>query len=110
MTTTSKALGTSLMEALDVLEIKHYMKVQGLTQTTRKVAYNVEVSGGINVRKWFSVIGSNNPKHITKHQVWDQFGFCPPYTKVAQRKKYLSRELNPNLFYNARVPETLDSI
>lgn len=95
--TVSKHLAFELKESLDLLSIKNYIKVQH--KKTEKDAYHVEVSAGINVEKWFQIIGSNNPKHITKFLVWKKFGFCPPRTNLKQRQSFLSGELNPELFY-----------
>ena len=62
--TVSKNLAFELKESLDKLTIKNYIKIQ--YKEKDKDAYHVEVSGGINVEKWFKIIGSNNPKHILK--------------------------------------------
>lgn len=67
--------------------------------------YLVRIDGNINVKRWFELIGSKNPKHITKFQIWKEFGFCPPYTTLEDRKKILKAELNPNIYYNAEMPE-----
>jgi hypothetical protein len=106
--TISKLLSQDLQLLMNSLKIKNYLKVQTSKRSNEKTSYHVEVSGGINVDKWFNIIGSNSPKHITKFQVWKEFGFCPPYTKLKQRKKFLTGELNPNKFYGAGVPETLE--
>ena len=44
---------------------------------------------GRNVVQYFEMIGSKNQKHISKFHVWKKFGFCPPYTKLEQRKNML---------------------
>lgn len=59
---------------------------------------------GPNVRDYFKIIGSHNPKHITKFKVWRKFGFCPPYTTLEQRKNILDGKLNPNSFYASDNP------
>src|SRR3989344_2256456 len=81
----------------DIIGIKNYIKIQ--RKKIEKDAYHIEVSGGINVEKWFQIIGSNNSKHVTKFLVWKKFGFCPPYTNLKQRQSFLSGELIPDLFY-----------
>lgn len=96
--TTSKLLATDVKEALDSLGILCFFHSQARTKPCR-TAYFVEVSGGINVDKWFEMIGSKNPKHITKYQTWKKFGFCPPFTDLKQRKDILSGRLDPYSLY-----------
>ena len=59
---------------------------------------------GPNVVKYFNLIGSKNPKHITKFEVWKKFGFCPPYTTLEQRKKILNSKLPFSSFYTSDNP------
>lgn len=61
--------------------------------------HSIYISGRKNLKKWMSLIGFNNPKHITKYQVWKKFGYCPRYTNLRQRKKILNNTLNPLSFY-----------
>ena len=42
------------------------------------------------VVKYFELIGSKNPKHITKFEMWKKFGACPPRTTLMQRQSLLS--------------------
>ncbi|HLC72795.1 MAG TPA: hypothetical protein VJH37_04375 [Candidatus Nanoarchaeia archaeon] len=35
----------------------------------------------------------NNYKHTTKYDIWDTYGFCPPYTTLAQRDKILEGDI-----------------
>ncbi len=64
--------------------------------------YILRIESNLDVEKWFNIIGSNNPKHTTKFQVWKKFGFCPPHTNIEQRRKMLNKEINPTLFYNKK--------
>jgi len=59
----------------------------------------VQLSGKENLKKWISTIGYRNPRHHTKYLIWKEFGFCPPYTTLEQRKQILARELDPYSFY-----------
>lgn len=61
--------------------------------------YCARIDGNIHIERWFKLIGSKNPKHITKFQIWKKFGFCPPYTTLEERKKILKGEINPNSYY-----------
>ena len=57
------------------------------------------MSGKRNLELWMKMIGFNNPKNITKYQIWKKFSFCPPRTSLSQRKSILTNKLNPNLLY-----------
>ena len=104
LSTTSKRLAEDLKEMLDILRIKNFFKTDIKKKKNEKTAYHIEVDGGINIDKWFRIIGSKNPKHITKYLVWKKFGFCPPFTTLSQRKEILAGELNPSSFYNSDNP------
>ena len=98
LSTTSKKLALDLVSVLAILKIKSFLKTQ-LKKEGEKTAYYVEINGGVQVDSWFTVVGSRNPKHVTKYRMWQEFGFCPPFTTLAQRKKMLSRIISPELFY-----------
>ena len=93
-------------------EIYELIKIMGfkcmLREEKRRAGWRnthlVKIAGGIQVNKWFDLIGSKNPKHITKYLIWKEFGFCPPYTNLEQRKQILKKDLSPYSFY-AGVPE-----
>lgn len=51
----------------------------------------ITLSGQKNLSKWFSYIGSSNPKHYTKFLIWKLTGECQPYTNLKQRLKVLKR-------------------
>ena len=61
--------------------------------------YVVKLSGGIQVKRWFEIIGSKNPKQVTKYQIWKKFGFCSPYTTLKQRKETLKKGISPKYYY-----------
>jgi len=60
---------------------------------------SVKLSGGIQVNKWFEMIGSKNTKHIIKYSIWKQYGFCPPKTKLNERRQILKKEIFPYDYY-----------
>ena len=43
------------------------------------------------IERFFKIINSNNPKHITRYCVWKNLGYLPPYTKLKQRKELLKQ-------------------
>ncbi len=65
----------------------------------RQKTYRIKICGGVQVNKWFNEIDSKSQKHITKYQVWQKFGFCPPFTTVEDRKKMLKNDLSPYDYY-----------
>tara|TARA_Y100000310_G_scaffold299767_1_gene334881 strand:+ start:546 stop:1280 length:735 start_codon:yes stop_codon:yes gene_type:complete len=44
------------------------------------------------IKKWFNIIGSNNPRHQTRYAVWKKLGYLPPRTTITQRKEMLIQE------------------
>jgi hypothetical protein len=81
------------------LIIKPYKSKISHLGTLNKIEIN-----GPNVIDYMRIIGSKNPKHNSKFEVWKRFGFCPPYTTLEQRQKILNNQLDPEEFY-ARVSE-----
>lgn len=69
LTTTSKTLAKEMKLILDNFEIKNLLKVQKKKRSNERVSYSVETCGGNNINRWFKLIGSNNPKHITKYLI-----------------------------------------
>lgn len=83
---------SSLLKHLGIhnLLLKPY---QPKVQKNRKEFSKIQIDGP-NVIKYFEIISSKNPKHITKFEVWKRFGFCPPRTKLTQRYSMLSASNN----------------
>lgn len=65
-------------------------------ERTKKIyiKHNIYVSGKDNLDRWIKTIGFSNPVHLTKFQIWDKFGFCPPKTTLRERLKILNGELD----------------
>jgi len=63
------------------------------------VGSSVALSGKKNLKTWMELIGSKNPKHLTKLAIWEEFGFCPPKTTLEQREKIICGQLDPYSFY-----------
>lgn len=47
----------------------------------------------------FQLIGSHNPKHITKFKIAQKFGYCPTKTTIEQRKQILKGFIDPLSIY-----------
>ena len=86
-------------------EFKIDSKVVLKTKAGRKFNRNVNNSYALKIRKieqikrWFEIIGSSNPRHQTRYAVWKKFGFLPPRTNINQRKDMTAGKLDPNSFY-----------
>jgi intein/homing endonuclease len=61
--------------------------------------YPVVLDRTADTNKWIEEIGFRNVKHSTKVQIWRQFGFCPPFTTLKQRKLIIQQILSPLEFY-----------
>ncbi len=64
---------------------------------TAKV-HEIYISGKENFRKWHTLVGFSNLKHLSKFLVWEKFGFCPIKTKLNDRLSILDGKSNPNQF------------
>ena len=94
-----------------IKESSHLLKILGihnlLLKDYKPMAANCKEFSrlqidGPNVIDYFNLIGSRNPKHITKFQVWKRFGFCQPRTMIEQRYSMLKESAG---ILNAGVSE-----
>jgi hypothetical protein len=104
LSTTSKTFAKELLELVSLVGIKCFLKKYVYKSKSWRDLYIIMIDGGINVKKWFELIGSNNSKHVTKYEIWMKFGFCPPKTILNERRKILKGELDILDRY-AEVPE-----
>ena len=59
--------------------------------------HSVSLPGYENFMSWFKIIGSNNPKHITKYLLWNYMKVCPSST-TPQRLKLIKLICAPHYF------------
>jgi len=52
-----------------------------------------------DIHNFFNKLIPSNEKHLTKYRIWKEYGFCPPYTKIKQRKDILKKKINPYDLY-----------
>ncbi|MFH1586635.1 MAG: LAGLIDADG family homing endonuclease [Candidatus Diapherotrites archaeon] len=102
ITSTSKNLMHGVSAILSKIRLKHSIKERRKTNGEKNV-FVVEVQRP-HEKKFMSLIGSHNQKHLNKFKIAQIFGFCPPYTTPLERRKILKGELNPLSLY-ARVPK-----
>lgn len=62
--------------------------------------YSFVIDTKSGIERWLSMIGFRNSKHSTKIMLWKKYGFCPPYTTIAQRKMLFNGNLNPHKYYS----------
>ncbi len=53
-------------------------------------SYGLEVRKRDEIEKWFRIIGTKNPRHITRYEVWKKLGYLPPNTTIEERLNILS--------------------
>lgn len=67
-------------------------KVELFRQNGVHMIHRIRMYGKQMLEKYVSDIGFHNPKHLTKYQVWKEFGFCPPRTSLNDRILILKGE------------------
>ena len=95
----SKNLISEIYEYLKSIRFKCLFRTENKERYGWNNLHTIVISGGIQVNRWMNEIGSNNPKHITKYQLWKEYGFCPPFTSLEERKQMLKKEISPNSYY-----------
>ena len=94
---TSKNLIFEISEILKKVNLKHYIRsYKG--KTNKRRAYRVDIFRPHH-KRFFSLIGSHNPKHLTKLTVAEKFGHCPTKTTLEQRRQILKGFLDPLSLY-----------
>jgi hypothetical protein len=61
--------------------------------------YTATLRGPAQLNLWMGEVGPSNPVHLTKYEVWNQFGLCPPRATLNQGLAILSGKLDPKAFY-----------
>lgn len=98
----------SISKDLIVVDVKHILDSVGLHYIIWEMMpngkgeckkYFATINGVTQLELWMSKIGTSNPVHSSKYEVWKKFGFCPPKTTLEQRMALLSGELDPESLY-----------
>ena len=95
----SNSLIKEIQDLLTLSGFKCLLKKYVWREKKWSIVYSLVLSGGIQVDRWFKFIGSKNPKHLTKYKIWKEFGFCPPFTTLIERKQILKKEISPYFWY-----------
>jgi len=98
----SEELILGVSKILSNLKIKHYLIVEKKTNGERN-AFKTEVYKP-HTSEFMRIIGSHNPKHLTKFKIYERFGFCPTKTSLEQRQLILKGLLDPYSLTTAGVP------
>lgn len=99
----SKRLVKTLEKLLGRLGFRVYTKYDVFRVDKRGVPeapHWIFLNGKNNIERWFSLVGSHNPKHITKYKVFKKFGFSPPFTTTNDRMRMLGGLIDPRAFYD----------
>jgi hypothetical protein len=86
---TSKIIVAQISQILKELGVKNIIVKPYIRKKPLRDAYKIQIADS-NVEKYFSVIGSHNPKHSTKYELWKLSGYCMPHTTMKERKSMLA--------------------
>jgi len=89
----SKVLIAQVSESLKRLGLNPRIKKPYRGKKDKNKVHSLLIYRRKDILYFIEKIGFKNPKHYTKWLVFKKFGFCPPYTKIAQRKEILSKSL-----------------
>lgn len=59
----------------------------------------IQISGRHRLEQWMKVVSFNNPVHLSKYLIFKKYGFVPPHTTLAERKKILKKKIDPWSYY-----------
>ncbi len=65
----------------------------GCWQDTKSGLIYYQISGRLNVKKWFKEISPQNPVHVSKYQFWKMFGYYIPKSTLKYRKRKLKTKI-----------------
>ncbi len=99
ITSISKGLIEDIKDIADKLGIKYANPKPSPIRGNRSPCFKFEVNRISSLEKWNKLIGTSNPKHKTKFEIWKRFGFCPSKTSLEERIKILKGDINPNIYY-----------
>lgn len=99
----SKNILEEISYLLSRLGIKHSIGMKRSKRINERDQYVITIRGEERLRKWKEKIGFNNPAKITKHLIWEKFGFCPANIDMNQRNFILEGKINPNCFYDEHI-------
>jgi len=94
----SEILMKEVSKILNGLEIKHRFKKRKNNKKNEQDYFVIEVRRPHH-KRFMKIIGSHNPKHLSKFQIAQKFGFCPPRTTPQQRANILKGYLDPFSLY-----------
>jgi hypothetical protein len=49
----------------------------------------INLDGPYNLERWMSMIGTSNPRILTRYLVWKKYGHLEPKTTIEERKRLL---------------------
>ncbi|MBR9692150.1 hypothetical protein GOV06_05190 [Candidatus Woesearchaeota archaeon] len=110
LATISKELIEQVYDLLIGLGFSPMIRKPAKQKKNENIMYGVELYRIADTKKWINEIGFKNSKHLTKVLLHKKFGFCPPYSKIKQRKDMLDGKLNPLTFYPSNPHLSLNYI
>jgi len=55
--------------------------------------WSIDLNGRRMLERWMKEIGFRNNIHLTKYEIWKEYGFCSPKTTLQQRLKILDKSI-----------------
>ncbi|MFH0714377.1 MAG: LAGLIDADG family homing endonuclease [Candidatus Diapherotrites archaeon] len=89
----SKTLIQDVSEILAKARVKHYVRKYS-SKVGDKDSFKIEIYRP-HTNEFMKKIGSHNPKHLSKFEIYCRFGFCPTHTTPQQREDILKGILDP---------------
>ena len=96
---TSKKLAKDFYKLLIKLEFKPKFYIRTSKKEKENIKYIIQLTGDNNLKKWIKEIKIKNPSKLSRYQIWEKFGFCPPKTTYKQRTQILKGRINPDSLY-----------
>lgn len=86
----SKKLIEDVFQILIDLGMNPRLKKPYKGKKDKNHVHNILIYRKKDILSYLQIIGFKNPKHHTKWQIFQRFGFCPPKTSLKERKDILS--------------------
>lgn len=100
--TISEPLISDVYDILIYLGFHPRMRKVYRKKKTESFMHGVVLYRKDDIKRYLELINFKNPKHKSKIQVAKKYGFCPPFTRLNERKKIIENKLDPLDFYKKK--------
>jgi intein/homing endonuclease len=95
----SKKLIGDVGEMLEQLGFNFYNNSYDPKNINWKTTHRILIVGDSKIANWLKIIGTGNVTKSSRFEIWEKFGFCPPFTNYNQRINILAGKLDPYTLY-----------